>query len=117
MKKKSKDNYICLEDFCTRIGNRVAKVFTGRDRGIEVREKSNIDVLYDTHHSITVEIPQGTFSITPSFLEEYFVNIVIKYGVAAFRDTVKVVANGYEIAAPLEEAIDRIVQRKNALQK
>lgn len=117
MKKKSTENHIYLEDFCTRIGSRASKVFTGRDRGIEVREKSNIDALYNTYHSIIIEIPEGTFSITPSFLEEYFVNIVKKYGVETFRNTVNVVANGYEIEAPLEEAIDRIVQRKNALQK
>lgn len=117
MKKRSKDNHIYLEDFCTRIGNRVSKVFTGRDRGTEVRESSQIDLQYDTYHTLIIEIPQGTFSITPSFLEEFFVNIVIKYGVETFRDTVTVNANGYEIDAPLEEAIDRIVQRKTALQK
>lgn len=117
MKKRSSENHIYLEDFCTRIGNRVAKVFTGRDRGKEVRENSQIDVQYDTYHTVIVDIPQDTFSITPSFLEEFFVNIVIKYGVDVFRDTVIVNANGYEIEAPLEEAIDRIVQRKTALQR
>lgn len=117
MKKKSKDSHIFLEDYCTRVGNRAAKVFTGRDRGVEVRENSKIDSLYETFHTIKVEIPQGTFSITPSFLEEFFVNIVTKYGVAKFRDTVTVIANGYEIESSLEEAIDRIVQRKTALEK
>lgn len=117
MKKKSHDNYICLEDYCTKIGTKVSKVFTGRDRGAEVREASNIDTIYDQFNKVNVVIPKNTFSITPSFLEEFFVNIVEKMGVEVFRNTVAIEANGYKIDSPLEEAIDRIVQRKNALQK
>lgn len=117
MKKKSSENKIFLEDFCTRIGNKVAKVFTGRDRGEEVRQASNIDDIYSQYHHVEVDIPEGTFSITPSFLEEFFVNIVSKYGVDDFREHVTINSNGYQIETPLEEAIERIVQRNNALQK
>lgn len=116
MKKKSKENIIYLDDFCTRIGNKTSKVFTGRDRGVEVRDLSNIDEIYKQYKSLIINIPEGTFSITPSFLEEFFVNIVLTYGLDDFRNNVKIINNGYQIEAPLEEAIDRIVQKKNALQ-
>lgn len=117
MKKKSSENKIFLEDFCTRIGNKVAKVFTGRDRGEEVRQTSNIDDIYRQYHHVELDIPEGTFSITPSFLEEFFVNIVSEYGIENFRENVIIISNGYQIETPLEEAIERIIQRNNALQK
>lgn len=117
MKKKSSENKIFLEDFCTRLGNKAAKVFTGRDRGEEVRLASNIDAIFKQYHHIEIDIPQGTFSITPSFLEEFFVNIVSDYGLDDFRENVSINSNGYQIDTPLEEAIERIMQRNNALQK
>lgn len=110
-------NTIDLKDHCTRIGGKVAKVFTGRDRGETVRKESKIDELYRAGGEITVIIPPGTFSITPSFLEELFTNIVKEYGIEKFRETVHVQPNGYNIEVPLEEALDRILQDKNALQK
>lgn len=110
-------NIIDLKDYCTRIGKKVAKVFTGRDRGQSVREQSKIDELYRQNGEITIIIPPGTFSITPSFLEELFTNIVKEYGIEKFRDTVHIEPNGYNIEIPLEEALDRILQDKNALQK
>ncbi len=108
---------IDLKDHCTRIGNRIAKVFTGRDRGESVRNNSKIDELYRESGEIKVIIPPGTFSITPSFLEELFTNIVKEYGIEKFRETVHIEPNGYNIEVPLEEALDRILQDKNALQK
>ena len=57
------------------------------------------------------------FSITPSFLEEFFTNIVKEYGIEKFRETVHIEPNGYNIEVPLEEALDRILQDKTALQK
>lgn len=108
---------IDLKDHCTRIRGKIAKVFTGRDRGKTVREQSKIDELYKEEGEIKVIIPLGTFSITPSFLEELFTNIVKEYGIERFRETVHIEANGYNIDVPLEEALDRIIQDKNALQK
>lgn len=107
-------NIIDLKDYCTRIGGKVAKVFTGRDRGKTVREASRIDELYQEGGEIKVIIPLGTFSITPSFLEELFTNIVKEYGIEKFRDTVHIEPNGYNIEVPLEEALDRILLNKNA---
>lgn len=117
MKKETKENTIDLELYCIRLGNKVSKVFTGRDRGEEVRKKSDIDRIYDKYKNIIIIIPKGTFSITPSFLEEFFVNIVQKYGVADFRKNIHIIDNGYVITTQLDEAIDRILQRKTALDK
>lgn len=108
---------IDLKNYCTRIGSKIAKVFTGRDRGQTVREQSKIDELYRQNGEIKIVIPEGTFSITPSFLEEFFTNIVKEHGVEKFRETVHIEPNGYKIEVPLEEALDRILQDKNALQK
>ncbi len=110
-------NTIDLKDYCTRIGGKVAKVFTGRDRGKTVREQSKIDEVYQQRGEIKIIIPPGTFSITPSFLEEFFTNLVKKNGIEKFRKTVHIEANGYNIEVPLEEALDRILQDKSALQK
>lgn len=117
MKNKEIDNTILLEKYCSRIGGKISKVFTGRDRGKEVREKSKIDELFDKYKELKVVIPKGTFSITPSFLEEYFVNIVTKYGLDKFRSNVQIENNGYLIDVPLEEAINRILQRKTGIDK
>lgn len=117
MRKETKENIINLESYCIHLSNKVSKVFTGRDRGEEVREKSKIDEIYDKYKNITIIIPKGTFSITPSFLEEFFVNIVKKYGTEEFRKNIHIVDNGYVITAQLDEAIDRILQRKTALDK
>ena len=40
--KLSKDNTINLEDFRAKDGHKISKVFTGRDRGLYVREQSKI---------------------------------------------------------------------------
>lgn len=108
---------IDLKDHCTRIRGKLAKVFTGRDRGETVRKQSKLDEIYHKDGEITIIIPQGTFSITPSFLEELFTNIVKENGIEKFRETVHIEPNGYNIEVPLEEAIERIMQDKNALQK
>lgn len=117
MKSKTINNEISLEKYCSKIGGKISKVFTGRDRGEEVRDKSKIDELFEKYHTISVIIPQGTFSITPSFLEEFFVNIVTKYGVENFRKNVHIETNGYILDSQLEEAINRILQRKTGIDR
>lgn len=106
---------IDLNKYCTRRGGRVAKIFTGRDRGRSVREESQIDEIYKQEGEIKVIIPKGTFSITPSFLEEFFNNIVKEVGISRFRETVHFESNGYKIEVALNEALDRILQETNAL--
>lgn len=103
---------INLQDFRT-LGS---KVFTGRDRGIEVREKSNIDQIADSYSEIYIEIPVDIRSINPSFLEEFLFNVVTKLGESGFRKKFKFINKGrYQIQNDLDEAIERILRDENAL--
>lgn len=104
-----------LEKFRTQLGNVKSKVFTGRDRGLDVRKRSSIDSIFDNNEIVTIIIPKDIYSITPSFLEELFYNIVSKYGKSKFLEKVQWDSNGYDINGPLEEAIERILQRKTGL--
>lgn len=117
MKKRSKDNVIELVDYATRFNNVVNLVYTGRPRGKTVRENSHIDELLEQHGTVTVVIPQDVFSITPSFLEELFFNVVRKYGRGVFDEKVKIVTNGYSIESQLDEAIGRILSKKSSIEK
>lgn len=93
-----------------------SKVFTGRDRGIEVRTKSRIDILESQSDKIDIIIPSDIRSINPSFLEEFLVNVVTKLGAHGFNNKFKFINEGrYKIEEDLEEAIDRILRDDNAL--
>ena len=107
------NNIIDLEKYRTQLGGVKSKVFTGRDRGEEVRKKSNIDNIFKENDTIT--IPENVYSITPSFLEQFFYNIVKQYGKEAFLQKIKWENNGYNIDGPLDEAIDRIINDKTGL--
>lgn len=71
-----KTNIINLENYRTQLGNVKSKVFTGRDRGLDVREKSHIDELFNECEKVKFVIPNDIFSITPSFLEELFLMLL-----------------------------------------
>ena len=89
-----------------------SKVFTGRDRGIEVRLNSQIDQLGEHNHVITIIIPTDIRSISPSFLEEFLLNVVSNYGEQGFRHKFKFENPGhYKIENNLKEAIERILRR------
>jgi hypothetical protein len=93
-----------------------SKVFTGRDRGIEVREKSKIDELEPTNDEIEIVIPDDIRSINPSFLEEFLNRVVTKLKEENFYKKFKFVSNGrYKIESDLNEAVDRILREENAL--
>lgn len=117
MKKKSKDNVIELIDYATRFNNVVNLVYTGRPRGKAVRENSHIDELLEQYENVTVVIPPDVFSITPSFLEEMFFNVVRKYGRGVFGEKIKIETNGYSIENQLDEAIGRILSKKSSIEK
>lgn len=104
---------INLEDYRTP----GSKVFTGRDRGSDVRKKSKIDQLAEVNNEIIVEVPADIRSINPSFLEELLYNIVPKFGKEGFYKRVKFQTQGtrYNIAKDVEEAVDRILRKSNAL--
>lgn len=48
-----------------------AKIFTGRDRGREVRIACKIDTLAEQYVKIDIIIPSELFSINPSFLKSF----------------------------------------------
>lgn len=110
--KQSKENKFFLEDW--RVGE--SKVFTGRDRGKYVREKSNIDAIEKKFDKIEIIIPDNIFSINPSFLEELFVNIVKKLGKDEFYKKFSFTNKGsYNFERPLSSAINRILRKNTAL--
>lgn len=93
-----------------------AKIFTGRDRGEEVRESCKIDDYADVYDIIEIVIPDNLFSINPSFFEELFVNVVSKYKEDGFYQKFKFTNKGsYPYEKPLREAINRILRESTAL--
>ncbi len=112
---KSKDNIINLDDFRTVISGKPSKVFTGRDRGADVRKKSKIDELLGNYQTVTLIIPNDIYSITPSFLEEFLKNAVEKYGRNIQSRLILSPDNDYDLSEPMEEAIDRILSTSSAL--
>jgi len=115
--RHSKDNIINLEDYrvIDKDGS-VAKVFTGRDRGEDVRKASNIDKIEEKYETVVIVIPDNIYSINPSFFEELFVNVVIKLGKEKFREKFVFESLGkYNYEKPLSEAIMRILRKNTAI--
>lgn len=93
-----------------------AKVFTGRPRGRKVRESSRIDELEPQYDKITVSIPNDISSINPSFLEEFFQNVILKLGESGFNEKFSFINEGsYKVTVDLQEAVERILREENAL--
>lgn len=114
----SKNNIINLEDFRVKEGDRISKVFTGRDRGEYVRKLSKIDQIEEIYSEVTVIIPKNVYSINPSFLEEFLVHVVTKLGKENFLNKFHFISEGdYEYEIPLNQAIDRILKNQTALDK
>jgi hypothetical protein len=103
---------INLQDFRTP-GSRV---FTGRDRGISVRTDSKLDEFESSSEIVEIIIPEDIGSINPSFLEEFFYNVVRKLKYKGFFEKFKIVNEGrYNIKTDLEEAVERILREETAL--
>lgn len=93
-----------------------SKVFTGRDRGKDVREESRLDELEATYDSIVVSIPEDIYSINPSFFEELFRDVVKKLGREGFLGKFTFESKGdYDFQDELMEAIDRILNSSTAI--
>lgn len=112
---KSKENILNLDDFRTVISGKKSRVFTGRDRGAEVRTNSKIDDLLGKYEKVELVIPNDIYSITPSFLEEFLKTAVEKYGREITNRLVLSQTNEYDLSEPMEEAIDRIMSTDSAL--
>lgn len=106
------EHTINLEDFRAK----GAKVFTGRDRGAQVRKDSNIDEIETQSDKVNFIIPDNIYSINPSFFEELFENVVNKLGKEGFYKKFNFVSSGqYNFEKSLNEAIDRLLRKKTAL--
>lgn len=93
-----------------------SKVFTGRDRGKDVREESRIDALEAANDKIIISVPEDIYSINPSFFEELFKNVVKKLGRKGFLSKFEIKSNGdYDFQEELTEAIDRILNDATAI--
>lgn len=109
---KSHDNVIELEDF--RVKD--SKIFTGRDRGKSVRERSKIDDLITQYEKVVLVIPDEIYSINPSFLEEFLVNVVEKLGRDGFYRTFEIKNVGtYDFDRRLREAVESILRTRTGL--
>jgi len=115
--KYSKDNIINLEDFRV-VGSdgTLSKVFTGRDRGADVRNSSKIDEIEKKYDDVKIVIPPNIYSINPSFFEELFVNVVRRLGKDNFLKKFKFSSEGeYKYERPLNEALTRILRSNTAI--
>lgn len=112
MMAQSKNNIIDLNEF--RVST--AKVFTGRPYGKDVRENSNIDKIEAEYDQVNIIIPDNIYSIGPSFFEELFINAIQKLGKEKFLEKFKFTNKGkYNYETPLNEAIERVLRKKTAL--
>ena len=112
-----KDKHIIdLEKYRSIQGQRKSRVFTGRDRGKYVRTKSDFDKIFQNSKKVLLRIPEDIFSITPSFLEELFLNMAKKYSKEEILEKIDLSGNKYDLFEALSEAIDRIKQDVNGLE-
>jgi len=82
-------------------------VFIGRDRGRKVRDKLDVDKLDVSDVQVSVNVPQNTYSINPSFFLALFGDSIRKFG------SEEEFFNKYNINAPdhIMESIKSIVSR------
>lgn len=93
-----------------------ARIYTGRDRGEEVRNKSKINKIIESYDQIEIIVPDDIITINPSFLEELFRDVVIKLGKTAFYDKFKFTCLGpYKIESNLDTAVERIIRKNSSL--
>lgn len=93
-----------------------SKVFTGRDRGKEVREKADLEAKENGAEVVNIIIPDDIYSINPSFLEEFLRPVVKKLGKQQFYQKFNFKCQGpYDIQTDLDEAVDRILRENHAL--
>lgn len=109
---QANETEINLENFRTK----GSKVFTGRDRGVSVRDGCKLDEIEPNFDVINIIIPDNVYSINPSFFEELFLNVVTKLGKEKFLAKFKFKSIGeYDHSRPLNEAIDRILRKQSAI--
>lgn len=114
--KNSKDNQIDLEDYRAQSKKIKSMVFTGRDRGLDIRNRSHLDEIESQYENVIIVIPSDIMSINPSFFEELFRNVVTKLGKDGFEKKFEIrCAGDYNYQRPLSEAIQRILKDDSAI--
>ena len=107
---------INLENFRVKVNGVKSKVFTGRDRGAEVRKASKIDSLESQYDHIELVVPSEIYSINHSVFEEFLRNVVSKIGKEEFLKRITLKSEGqFDYTTKLLEAIDRILNSKPAI--
>ncbi len=110
--KLSKNNIIDLEDFRTP----GSKIFTGRDRGKSVKIDSRINEIELNYESVEIIIPDNVYSIIPSFLEEFLLDVVTKLGKDNFLNKFVFSSKGdYNPERAVNEAIERILRQNTSI--
>jgi hypothetical protein len=110
--KLSKNNIINLEDFRTP----GSKIFTGRDRGKSVKIESKINDIEASYDSVEIIIPNDVYSIIPSFLEEFLLDVVTKLGKDKFLSKFSITSQGsYNPERAINEAIERILRQNTSI--
>lgn len=88
-------------------------VYTGRDRGEQLREKLGLDQIDLRHESVAVIIPSTTYSISSSFFLGLFGPSVVSYGSAEkFYEAYKFEATDF-ISGIVHEYVLRALQQRN----
>lgn len=108
-----------MDNFNLYMGNyrtQGARIFTGRDRGKQVREQVDLLNLITKNEKISITIPEDIITINPFFLEEFFYEVVVKLGKEGFYNKFEFISKGkYKIESNLETAVDRILRKNSSL--
>lgn len=82
-----------------------AKIFTGRDKGIEAREELNLNSLDEGNEAIKVLIPSDTWGINPSFFGGMFEGSIKKLGAKFTEKYNFMYSNGDELNESMKRDI------------
>lgn len=82
-----------------------AKIFTGRDKGIEAREELNLNSLDEEDEIVKVLIPSDTWGINPSFFGGMFEGSIKKLGTGFTEKYIFMYSNGNELNESMKKDI------------
>lgn len=83
-----------------------ARIFTGRDNGVEARKDFRLNDIDAKGDSVTVLIPSDTWGINPSFFGGLFEGSIKKYGNKFCEKYKFKYSNGEEINESLKQDIE-----------
>lgn len=84
-----------------------SKIFSGRDKGIDVRKEKNLDEMDKNDEQVVVSIPKDTWTINSSFFGGLFEKSVIDLGKEKFLEKYTFVFDdGSVLSSELRQNID-----------